>query len=113
MKFTTTFLIIIIAACTLSAESRWHKVWKWSIVALTTGATMDISSSIGQYEANPIVRQPNGLFSPKRGIAIKAGICTGLILLGKKYKREGTAANFVAGGVWSGVAIRNWKVRSK
>ena len=104
-------ILILVLCTTLHAESKIRKVWKWSTAALITGATLDLASSVGQYEANPLARQANGRFSAGRGITLKAGVCTGLVILGKKYPTLGTTANFTAGGAWAGVAIRNWRIR--
>jgi hypothetical protein len=111
MRYTRLWLLILCVVSTVTAESRWRKAWRWSTVALVSAATADISSSIGQYEANPLARQANGRFSVGRGVILKAGVCTGLILLGKKDKRVSTIANFTAGGVWTGAAIRNWRLQ--
>ena len=104
-------IVIMLCSCTMHAESKAKKVWRWSVAALTLGAALDYASSVGQYETHPIVRQPNGLFNARRGAALKIGVCTGLVLIGKKYPTVGATANFTAGGVWTGAAIRNWRVR--
>lgn len=91
------------------AESRGRRVWRWSLAALATGASLDVASSWGRYEANPLARDATGRFSPVRGLALKAGVGAGLWLLGRKSPKAGTVANLTAAGIWAGAALHNWR----
>ncbi|MDZ7637782.1 MAG: hypothetical protein U5J83_05965 [Bryobacterales bacterium] len=98
-------------------ESKWKKVWKWSAAALMAGNAMDVASSYGYQEANGLLRSGNGQLN-HRGTAIKFGIMAGA-LVGQHYllkenpemEKPLAITNFAVGVAYSGIAVRNWKVR--
>ena len=98
-------------------DSRWKKMWKWSAAALVAGSAMDVSSSFGYQEANGMLRSSGGQLQG-RGTAIKFGVLGGA-LIGQQYllrKNPEMAkplafTNFAIGAAYSGVAVRNWRVR--
>jgi len=101
-------LLLLLLPLILPAADR---KWLTSVGTLAASATMDIASSVGQYEANPLFRGRDGKFNLRRGVLVKAGLCTGFLLIGKKNKKVGFVVNITASGLWAGVAIRNWRVR--
>ena len=98
-------------------ESKWKKAWKWSAAALMAGNAMDVASSYGYQEANGVLRSGNGQLN-QRGTAIKFGVMAGA-LLGQHYllkqnpemEKPLAITNFAVGAAFSGIAVRNWKVR--
>lgn len=103
----TRLVVLLIAALPLCAESAWHRAWRWSAAALVTGAAADVASSVGRYEMNPLARGSDGRFAVRRGIAIKAAVTGGVLLVGRLDRKAGTVANCAVGGMWAGVAVRN------
>lgn len=98
-------------------ESKWKKAWKWSAAALMAGNAMDVASSYGYQETNGVLRSANGQLN-QRGTAIKFGIMAGA-LVGQYYllkqnpemEKPLAMTNFAVGAAFSGIAVRNWKVR--
>ena len=98
-------------------ESKWKKAWKWSAAALMAGNAMDVASSYGYQEANGVLRSGNGQLN-QRGTAIKFGVMAGA-LLGQHFllkqnpemEKPLAITNFAVGAAFSGIAVRNWKVR--
>ena len=88
----------------------------WSSVAAVTAAqTLDMHSSWGKYEANPLLRSPDGRFGV-RGVAVKSSIAVGSLgvqtLILRKWPKARKAAvviNFAAAGAISVVAVRNYR----
>ena len=98
-------------------QSKWTKIWKWSAAALVAGSTMDVASSYGFQEANGMLRSGNGQLAG-RGTAIKFGVLGGALaaqwyLVKKNPELEKPLAitNFAVGAAYTGVAVRNWRVR--
>jgi len=92
--------------------------WKISAVALTAGAALDVVSSWQQPEANPVYRGADGRFGGK-GVAIKGIIIGGNLALQyvvlkrtnwKPAQKICIAANWIAAGTQTGVAVRNWRL---
>ncbi len=98
-------------------SSKWKKVWQWSAAALVAGSTMDVASSYGYAEANGMLRSGSGQLQG-RGTAIKFGVL-GAALIGQHYllrknpelQKPLAITNFAIGAAYSGVAVRNWRVR--
>ena len=98
-------------------ESKWKKVWKWSAAALVAGSAMDVASSYGYQEANPLLQGSGGHLNA-RGTGIKFGILAGS-LLGQHYllknkpelEKPLAITNFAIGATYGTIAVRNWRVR--
>ncbi len=98
-------------------ESKWRRAWKWSAAALIAGNALDVASSYGYRETNGVLRGGNGQLN-QRGAAIKFGVMAGA-LLGQHYmlkqnpgmEKPLAITNFAVGAAFSGIAVRNWKVR--
>ncbi len=104
-------LLALLYLVPLSAESRGHKLLKWSWVALVAGNAADAASSWGRFELNPVL-------GPRFG-ARSAGIKFGLVgaVIGAEYlltrrhaelQKPFTVGNFAVSGVFFGVAARNY-----
>ncbi len=75
-------LLVLLLACTPASSAQpWKKRWIASAAALAASTFLDAWSSVGHYEANPLLRHPNGQFAPAKAIALKAGATTGILLL--------------------------------
>jgi hypothetical protein len=73
---------------------------------------LDLHSSIGKYERNPLLRDSFGRNSLTKGIILKGVSQGGLIVASnfdKKHRKIWTAVNFTISGVVLGVAIKNYR----
>ena len=91
---------------------------KVSFTALVAAQSADMWSSIGRYEANPLLRDRHGVFSPTKGIAIKAATTAGLLYMEHfvirrhpSTRKTFAVLNFVIAGAIAGVAARNRSVQ--
>lgn len=105
-----THLLIFSAICSAEAlpvvagpQSTSLAGLKWSYSALVAVNALDLLSSRGKLEANPLLRTPDGTFSLEKGVAMKAVL---LIPLGyaeyRLSKRHPKAARAL---VWVNVAL--------
>ena len=114
-------LTLLLLLGTLHAESRAVKIWRWSLVALIAGNSLDVASTVGQYECNPVLSR--GQFGA-RAVAIKGGVALITIVAERRILRNGhgyvpadavtgyrplVIANFATGAALSGIAVRNWR----
>ena len=92
--------------------------WKISAVAVSAAAALDVASSWQQREANPVYRGADGRFGGK-GVTVKAVIIGGNLALQyvilkrtnwKPARKICIAANWIAAGTQTGVAVRNWRM---
>jgi len=91
--------------------------WKWSLAPVLASQALDVSSSYGMRELNPILSGSSGRFG-MQSTAIKLGV-TGA-LLGAEYllvrahpgsARVVTKLNWAAAVVTFGVAAHNYAIR--
>lgn len=87
---------------------RHRNLWLASAATLIAAEGMDISSSRGGIEANPLMKHD--------GLALKAGAVGAVILvewLATRHHTSKTPAvvNFCGAGALSGIAVRNWRVK--
>jgi hypothetical protein len=129
MLLRFTCLAVFSAACFAQSRSitiahvedapRRHtsRLWVASCIALIAGSSLDMSSSWGRSEANPLLRAGDGRFGAK-GVSIKLAMAGAMI--GPQYfvmkrapglQRVFTVANFLQAGLYTGVAVRNYGVR--
>jgi hypothetical protein len=94
-----------------------RKLWWISIAAVAAATLLDVESSVGKYEQNPVFRSGDGTFNARRALAIKAGALgaatAAQYLIFRHERRMPTAitvANFGAAGALGGIAVRNWGV---
>lgn len=101
-----------------AGERPWHKKWIVSALALTAANLLDMRSSAGQMEANPLLSNSQGQLSTGRAVAFKA-VASGSLLLFETYlihkrpeiAKTSTITNFVSAAALTGVAIRNQRLR--
>jgi hypothetical protein len=73
--------VLLLAGAPAWSGQPWKKRWIASAAALAGATLLDAWSSMGHYEANPLLRNSNGQFAPARAMAIKAGATTSTLLL--------------------------------
>ncbi len=123
-RLTPALLTVLVLIAPLSAGSLSpilehptkprSKFWRSSVLAILTASALDTHSSFHRYEANPLLRGPDGRFH-YRSIAIKAAITGGslgvqyfLLRRGPKAEKAAAFVNFGLSGVLSGVALTNY-----
>ena len=101
----------------IAARQTAIRHWKISLVPLFASQALDVSSSWGMRELNPVIAQPNGGFGAKSAV-LKLGVVGALV--GVEYilaKRSPRAArlfeklNWTGAAVTSGLAIHNYAIR--
>lgn len=114
-----TLALLMVMAAPLLAESRWHRIYRWSVGAVVAGMAADSATSWGRMEANPILRDGSGRFGG-RGLALKSGLTVGGLVVTHLVVRKQPAlakpaavVNFAAAGVLGGVAIRNERMNGR
>lgn len=100
-----------------SARAAALRSWKISVAPLVASQALDVSSSYGMRELNPILASPNGGFEAK-GATIKLGVTGAVVgaeyLIVRKYPRTGRVIaklNWTTGIVTTGFAIHNYAIR--
>lgn len=97
------------------AKKRWIASW----VALAAVSALDVHSSRGHLEANPLFRDHAGRFAPRRAIAIKSALAGGFFAVQlwkvrsrpeKDYYRPFALANGIAAGGLGAVAAHNYSL---
>lgn len=93
------------------------KLYWSSVVTLTTTQILDIHSSVGKYELNPIAQGRDGGFHTKKGILIKStflgtAFAVQWLILRKRpdWKDELSIFNFGVSAVTIPVTIHNYHV---
>jgi len=113
--------LALLAPSAVSAQQRrprGKKLWVISALSLAAASVLDTASSLGRYEANPLLRNTQGQFSASRGVAWKSGALGGTLLaqfLAARKKPESglyqplSILNFGAAGLVSATAVRNYQ----
>jgi len=109
---------ILALLATPTFASDWNFTWRVSVGTLSVGTGLDIASSWGHREANPLLRGADGCFR-SQGAIIKIGTIGGILAgehwLSRRYSGDHrlrkvlAITNFVATGVTTGVAVQNWR----
>jgi hypothetical protein len=95
-----------------------RRVWYASLAALAVANTLDIHSSLGKRERNPLLAGPDGRFTT-RGSAIKIGIQVPFLVyqlwFHKRHARSFgykafAASNFAVSGSFIGASARNYGI---
>jgi hypothetical protein len=91
--------------------------WKWSLTPLLASQGLDVASSYGMRELNPILAGPRGQFGVS-SVLVKAGVMGALIgveyLIVKAHPaaaRAFTKINWAGAAVTTGVAAHNFSIR--
>jgi hypothetical protein len=111
------FILLLILFLPLPVQAQQNrekfKPLDWSDGAYWTGATLDIVSSTGKRELNPLFRNAQGRFTPGKNLAFKAGLWGVFKLTEAVYDkpRERKIIRYFklgAGVAWAVVAARNF-----
>lgn len=83
-----------------------------TFVAAATAQILDVHSSAGRREANPLLRGRDGRFSVGRGVSIKLGVLAGLFVAQELHPgREWNWVNLGYAGASTAIAIRNYRLQ--
>jgi len=100
------------------SKKRWIAAW----VALAAVNALDVHSSAGRREANPLLRDRHGRFHPGKAVLLKSALTGGFFFAqvwtlrarpGRDYYPPFTLANTVAAAGLAGVAARNYSLGSR
>ena len=124
----TLLFVLMLSAGALQAESPvilgvpavppGKTMWKASLASLAVANVMDVHSSWGKHELNPVLAGPNAQFGGK-GALIKLGLQGSLMGLeylitrghpSKKVYRVLSVVNFGAAGATAAVAAHNYTI---
>jgi hypothetical protein len=91
-----------------------NRLWKTSIAVMAAASAIDLLSSLGKKELNPLLRGSDGRFGA-RGIVLKSALTGGAlvsqVLMVRKNPHAATyavVANFGMGGLFTSAAIHNF-----
>ena len=123
--FGALLIFTLVMTAIMRAEEPSQKFYWPSVIVFAGGNALDAHSSWGQRELNPYAASANGRYGAK-GLSIKIAYTAGMMAMeqviihvlpkGKaRNKARGvfTKFNFVAGGGFSGIAVRNYIVRTR
>lgn len=105
--------------CHAEGDQPGKKQWILSALALVASNALDVHSSLGRDEMNPLLRSPNGTFNSRRAILIKSAATGGALLVqallikknpDRKLYKPFAITNAVVAGVTAGTAFRNYNV---
>ena len=115
---TTVFQALTIeSAARRAADQTSFSRWKLSLAPVFASQALDVTSSYGMRELNPMLASSDGRFGAK-GAGIKLGATAGLLgveyLLVRKYPRSArvfTKINWSVSIVTTGFAAHNFAIR--
>jgi hypothetical protein len=129
MKFTPVVLLFGLVSCTSLAragdldsaipapKAPIVASWKWSLVPLAASQALDIGSSYGMRELNPLVAGQQNRFDAQSTL-LKVGVAAGFIgieyLIVKAHPASArffTKANWAAAALTTGFAAHNFSIR--
>ncbi len=102
-----------------SGRARWKKRWVVSWLAVAAVNALDMHSSMGHREVNPLLRNREGRFSVGKGLALKGAIFGGFFAAQYAITRANpesnsyrpfTITNGVIAGALGGVAAHNYSL---
>lgn len=102
-----------------AARGKWKRRWIASWIALAAVNALDVSSSVGHAEANPLYRNSSGRFDVGKAILIKSAIGGAIFttqwLASRSQTRKNlykpfTIVNTVGAGALAGVAAHNYSL---
>lgn len=104
----------------LAARKRWRRSWLASWAAFAAVNIIDVHSSMGKGELNPLLRSSDGSFSTRKAGLFKAGLGGGFLAFqgwmikknpDRNLYKPFTIANFGATGAMGAVAVRNYNLQ--
>jgi hypothetical protein len=112
MRHTPWLLAALIFALAMApllhAGENHRHLWLASVATLVAAEGMDVASSRGGVEANPIMKHG--------GVAIKVSAVGAVVLIEWLATRHHPSkvpaiVNFAGAGALTGVAVRNWRIK--
>ena len=104
------------ATSPLKYETALSTAWKMSLAPLVAAHSLDVASSWGYVETNPLLAGPDGRFG-MQSAGIKLGIVAGAVLVEylllrrhPKMAKLFTRANYFNATITGGIAARNYAV---
>ena len=103
----------------MASRRRWRRSWVASWAAFAAINLIDIHSSAGKGELNPLLRTADGRFSMRKASLFKAGLGGGFMAFQgwmiktnpeRNFYKSFTFANAGATGAMSAVVVRNYKL---
>jgi hypothetical protein len=101
----------------VEAQKRSRRLWWASVAAVVAASLLDVASSRGGVETNPLLQTSDGTFNTKRALLLKSVAMGGMLATeawemhrSRSSGRSAAAVNFVTAGAVAGLAVRNWKV---
>lgn len=116
--FSITFLIIFTLNLTLKVSAQNlnnnFKIFNKYDTIFWVGNTLDITSSIGKRELNPLYKNSKGEFSTPKSLTVKATFWSICKMVEYKYPEHRKSISYlkvISGGVFTVLAIRNFKIK--
>ncbi len=104
----------------VEAKRRPRRLFWLSVALVVAASAMDVASSRGWMETNPLLRGRDGTFNTRRAVLLKSAAVGGmlateaLVLRKSPGSARGAAAvNLVTAGTIGGLAIRNWRIQAQ
>jgi hypothetical protein len=101
----------------LNDDAKGHRAWKRSLIAVAASQSLDIASSYGMRERNPLLASSDGRFGPKAA-SIKLGTTAAVVvveyLLIKKYPKAArifSKLNWSSSVLTTGLAVHNFAIK--
>jgi len=101
----------------LNARKHTKRFWAASVALVIAANALDIASSRGMAESNPLLRTQGGTFNTGRAVLIKSSVSGGVLLLQaltmRRHPNQGNiyaVPNVAGAAALSAVAIRNWSM---
>ena len=115
---TRIALVLTLAANCFAAspatKTTSKKLWLLSAAVLVAASFADAHTSLGRPEANPLLRNGRGDFSPARAVALKSAAVGGTLALEiclsrsrPHLRRAGSVVNFASAAALTAAAARN------
>jgi hypothetical protein len=105
------------SAARRAAQQASYRTWKISLAPVVASQALDVASSYGMRELNPVLAGPDGRFGA-RGAGIKLSATAGLLgieyLIVRKYPRSASVfskINWSASAMTTGFAAHNFSIR--
>jgi hypothetical protein len=106
-RLLLVLLVVALPSLGMSPKTKRHLTF----AAVTVAQMLDVHSSLGRREGNPLLRGPNGRFDAGRGLGVKLGILSGM--LAAQELRPNSYWNWVNltyAGASTAIAVRNYRL---
>jgi hypothetical protein len=95
------------------------RMWQASVIALASAQALDVHSSMGLRELNPLLQGRGGTFDAGKAVSLKAALVGAAVgtqwlvmrTTGGRGKKAFAIVNFVMAGTTAATAVRNYGLR--